>query len=152
MGNMRTIYPGDIQYMSAGTGVFHSELNLGEEELRLLQIWIKPNEMEVEPNYGDYRFQRSEQTNKWLHLVSNNGGDGVCHIHQDMNIFATTTDFETNFEIATNRQGYLVLVKGNAVINGVELNTGDAMEVIEEDIALIPNESCEFLMFEMDKK
>lgn len=152
MGNKSTIYPGDIQYMSAGSGIFHSETNDGSKELRLLQIWIIPNELEVEPNYGDYRFERSEQTNKWLHLVSNNGGSGVCHIHQDMNIYATTTDEETTFEVNTNRQGYLVLVKGQATINGIELNKGDAMEIIEEDITLLPSGSCEFVMFEMEKK
>lgn len=77
MGNKNTITRGHVQFMSAGSGVYHSEHNFGKEILRLLQIWIFPDKQGYKPSYGDYRFNWDDRHNKWLHMVS-----GKTEMHQ----------------------------------------------------------------------
>lgn len=75
MNNQRELTRGQVQYMSAGTGITHSEYNLTEGISRFLQIWILPDKKGYQPNYGDYRFDWADRENKWLHIVSGEGGD-----------------------------------------------------------------------------
>lgn len=154
MGNAHELSRGEVQYMSAGTGVYHSEYNLGDEELRLLQIWIFPDKKDYEPNYGENKFNWSDRENKWLHMVSSTQGNAPIKIHQDVNIYSIYLDKgnEEGLKIGENRQAYLVQIEGNSIINNVELNEKDALEIIEENIQIEAKESSHFLVIEMKKE
>lgn len=153
MGNRNTITRGHVQYMSAGTGVFHSEHNLGEKTLRFLQIWIFPDQAGYEPNYGDYRFNWDDRHNKLLHMVSGKSGNAPIKINQDVSIYALELDEEKeiDFPVKEGRQAYLVQVEGNSFINTIELDTRDAMEIVEEDIKIKAKQKSHFVILEMMK-
>jgi len=154
MGNKSTITRGHIQYMSAGTGVYHSEHNFGEDILRLLQIWIFPNKKGYIPNYGDYRFNWDDRHNEWLHMVSSKDGNAPIKINQDMNIYSLELekDKEIDFQVKEGRQAYLVQIEGNSIINNIELTNRDGMEIVEEDILIKAKETSHILILEMNKQ
>ncbi len=153
MGNKNTVTRGHVQYMSAGTGVFHSEHNLGNETLRFLQIWILPDRAGYEPNYGDYQFNWEDRHNQWLHMVSSKKGDAPIKINQDANIYSLELEAgkEISFPVSAERQAYLVQIEGSSTINDLSLNTRDAMEIVEEDIQIKANETSHLLLIEMKK-
>ncbi|MFT8343126.1 pirin family protein [Clostridium beijerinckii] len=154
MGNKNAITRGHVQYMSAGTGVYHSEHNLGKDELRFLQIWIFPDKEDYKPNYGDYRFDWSDRQNKWLHMVSSRNGNAPIKINQDINVYSLELDKgkEINFQVNEGRQAYLVQIEGGAIINDIELNNRDGMEIVEEDILIKAKETSHILILEMKKE
>ncbi len=154
MGNKNAITRGHVQYMSAGTGVYHSEHNLGKDELRFLQIWIFPDKEDYKPNYGDYRFDWSDRENKWLHMVSSKNGNAPIKINQDINAYSLELDKgkEINFQVNEGRQAYLVQIEGGAIINDIELNNRDGMEIVEEDILIKAKETSHILILEMKKE
>jgi len=154
MGNKNTITRGHVQYMSAGTGVYHSEHNLGKDRLRLLQIWIFPDKQGYKPNYGDYRFNWDDRKNKWLHMVSSKDGDAQIKINQDANIYSLDLDKgkEISFKVNSKRQVYLVQIEGSTIINDVDLNDRDGMEIVEEDILIQAKENAHILILEMKKE
>ena len=129
MGNKSTLKRGDVQYMSAGTGVYHSEHNLGEKIARFLQIWILPDKNGHKPNYGEYRFEWNARKNKWLHMVSSNEGHAIVKVNQDVNIFALELEEnnEIDYSVEVGRQAYLVQIEGKSKINGITLNERDAV-------------------------
>lgn len=151
MGNKNTISRGHVQYMSAGTGVFHSEHNLGKEILRFLQIWILPDKKDYTPAYGDYLFHWEERNNKWLHLVSSKTGQAPITINQDVNIYAVALEanHSISFTVEKNRQAYLVIIEGQVVVNNIELDTKDALEITEESITITVNQQAHLLLLEM---
>lgn len=153
MGNKRAITRGEVQYMSAGTGVFHSEMNEGDKKVRLLQIWILPDAKNHTPNYGDFKFKWDERKNKFLHMVSGPNGDAPVKIHQDANIYSIFLDEGKNakFEVATDRQVYLVQIEGTSEINSIELNNGDALESVSESLDITAKTDSHLLLIEMRK-
>lgn len=153
MGNKSTITRGHVQYMSAGTGVYHSEQNLADQPLRFLQIWIIPDKTGYTPSYGDYRFEWNDRHNQWLHMVSSKAGDAPIKINQDMNVYALELekDKEISFLVAAGRQAYMVQVEGRSAVNGVELGTRDALEIVEEDIQIKASETTHVVILEMKK-
>ncbi|NLJ19399.1 pirin family protein [Globicatella sulfidifaciens] len=154
MGNKNTISRGHVQYMSAGTGVFHSEHNLGEDELRFLQIWIFPDQKGYQPNYGDYRFDWKDRKNKWLHMVSSKDGNAPIKINQDVNIYSLELEKgnEIDFAVNKDRQAYLVQIEGNSFINDIQLNEKDGMEIVEEMLSIKTQETSHILVIEMNKE
>lgn len=154
MGNKNTISRGHVQYMSAGTGVYHSEHNLGDSTARLLQIWIIPDKKGYKPAYGDYRFNWDDRKNKWLNIVSSKDGDAAIKINQDANFYVVELDEgkEINFQVGSNRQAYLVQIEGNSTINNLELNERDALEIVEEDILIKADKKSHVLVIEMKKQ
>ncbi|MDV4149278.1 pirin family protein [Clostridium sp. AL.422] len=154
MGNKNTVYRGHVQYMSAGTGVYHSEQNLGDETTRILQIWIIPDKKGYKPAYGDYRYNEEDRKNKWLNIVSSNDGDAPVRINQDANFYVVELDEgkEIDFKVESNRQAYLVQIEGDSTINNVELNERDALEIVEEDIKIKANKKSHILVIEMKKQ
>jgi redox-sensitive bicupin YhaK (pirin superfamily) len=154
MGNKNTITRGHVQYMSAGTGVYHSEHNLGKDTLRSLQIWILPDKKGHTPSYGDYRFNWEDRHNKLLHMVSSKNGNAQIKINQDMNIYSLELEKDKELELKVNkgRQAYLVQIEGNSVINNIELADRDAMGIIEEDILIKAKETSHILILEMNKQ
>lgn len=154
MGHKNTIYRGEVQYMSAGTGVYHSEHNLGDETARLLQIWVVPDRKDYKPAYGDYRFQWKDRKNKWLNIVSSKEGYAPIKINQDANFYVVELDEgkEIDFQVDSNRQAYLVQIEGNSIINDVELDEKDALEIIEENIKIKSKKKSHILVIEMKKQ
>jgi len=153
MGNKSTISRGHVQYMSAGTGVLHSEYNNGENTLRFLQIWIVPDQTGYEPSYGDTRFNWDDRTNKWIHMVSSKTGEAPIKINQDMNVFALELDKdkEISFSVNKGRQAYMVQIEGSSAVNDIALSPRDAIEIVEEEIQIKANEHAHVLILEMKK-
>lgn len=154
MGNKNTISRGHAQYMSAGTGVYHSEHNFGKDTLRLLQIWILPDNKDYKPDYGDYKFNWNDRRNKWFHIVSDKNGSAPIKINQDMNIYALELEEgkDIDFKVNKERQAYLVQIEGNSLINEIELNESDGMEIVEEDILIKAKKTSHILILEMNKQ
>lgn len=151
MGHEETIYRGQIQYMSAGKGVYHSEYNHGDIPVRLFQIWIYPDDKNYEPQYGDHRFKWEDRVNKWLHLV----GEGApIKMHQDVNFYVTYLEpgKEIIFDVKDDRQAYVVQIEKTSTINGVKLLEQDALEVVEEKLHITTDEGSHLLIIEMEKE
>ncbi|KMT22491.1 pirin family protein [Clostridium cylindrosporum] len=153
LGYKRTLSRGNVQYMGAGTGVNHSEYNLSNESVRLLQIWIYPDIEEREPDYGDFRFDPNDRKNKWLHIVSSKEGDAPVKINQDVNFYVLELDenLEINFNLGEGRQAYLVQIEGTSIINQIDLKPKDALEIIEDSINIKSTKPSHFIIIEMKK-
>lgn len=154
MDNQRTLTRGQVQYMSAGTGITHSEHNRGDALLRLLQIWILPNKKGYTPNYGDVLFPWEDRVGKWLHMVCGDASapnKAPIQIHADVNIYAASlADGESlDFKVEQGRQAYLVLIEGEAAIAGHTLQARDALEIVEQDIAVHAKGQAHVLLLEM---
>ena len=159
MANKETLKSGEVQYMSAGKGVMHSEKNESSKDMRLLQIWIIPPEKSLASLYGSHRFTENEKHNKLLNIVSSQKGNAKIKIYQDVNIFVSKLDENKSIKIsmentstssATARQIYFVQIEGSSDINGIELNHGDAMEITKEDLLSITAlTNSHFLFIEM---
>ena len=151
MGNRNTLSRGHVQYMSAGTGVLHSEHNRGDTTLRFLQIWIFPDERGHTPAYGDHRFDWDARRNRWLTLVSGPDGDAPIRLHQDVRISALELEAgrEVPLRVAPGRQAYLVQIEGSSTVGGVELGERDGLEIVAEDVTLAAREISHVLVIEM---
>ena len=155
MGNSETLKRGEVQYLSAGDGIYHSEHNFHKTlDLRLLQIWIIPPKQGLPRLYGSKRFDEIDRKNKLLNIVSSQEGSADIKIYQDINIYVS--ELETNksleFEIKENRQVYFVQIEGSSQINDIILNYGDAMEIVDiEKLEIKALENSHFLFIEMKK-
>ncbi len=154
MGNSETLKRGEVQYLSAGDGIYHSEHNLHKsEDLRLLQIWISPPFTGLPRLYGSHQYKKEERQNRLLNIVSSQNGDSKIKIYQDINIFVSELDKELDYKIQKDRQVYFVQIEGSSNINGTLLENGDAMEIVDEDILTIkPITKSHILFIEMQKK
>ncbi|MGE4382205.1 MAG: pirin family protein [Arcobacter sp.] len=154
MGNSETLKRGEVQYLSAGDGIYHSEHNLHKsEDLRLLQIWIIPPFAGLPRLYGSHQYKEEERQNRLLKIVSSQNGDSKIKIYQDINIFVSELDKVLDFKIQKDRQVYFVQIEGSSNINGTLLENGDAMEIVDEDILTIkPITKSHILFIEMQKK
>jgi redox-sensitive bicupin YhaK (pirin superfamily) len=120
---------GDVQCMTAGTGVLHSEYNASNiDKVHLLQIWIFPDKKLLEPSYSVKNFTDALKTDRWCLIVSNDGREGSLKIHQDISLFATILHANKSLEyvLPKNRSGYIQVAKGEVEINGQRLMAGDA--------------------------
>jgi redox-sensitive bicupin YhaK (pirin superfamily) len=154
MGNERTLTRGQVQYMSAGTGVLHSEYNHGQTPLRFLQIWIFPDQSGYSPNYGDFRFAWEDRADRWLPIATgcaNGLNPAPIKIHADINMYAAALSKGRSlpFEIAPTRQAYLVLIEGGLVVGEVRAAMRDALEITGEDIVVAASEHSHVLIIEM---
>lgn len=154
MGNRQTLERGQVQYMSAGTGVLHSEHNLGADTARFLQIWILPDQKGHTPQYGDFRFEWHERVGKWMHAVSGMEGSAPIKIHQDINVYFSEIEKGSilNFDVASGRQAYYVQIEGEVEIGEVKLNERDALEIVEEAIVINAKETSHMMIIEMKKE
>jgi redox-sensitive bicupin YhaK (pirin superfamily) len=154
MGNEQALTRGQVQYMSAGTGVWHSEHNRGTVPLRFFQIWIFADENGYEPNYGDFRFKWEDRINQWLPLASsvdNAESQAPIKIHQDINAYATLLEAgkTLSFEVKPDRQAYLVVAEGKVRVEGIGLHARDALEIRSQDISLESLEDAHIVVIEM---
>ena len=155
MGNSETLKRGEVQYLSAGDGIYHSEHNVHKsEDLRLLQIWIIPPFAGLPRLYGSKRYEEKDRINKFLNIVSSQEGNADIKIYQDINIYVSELEIDKSldFEIKENRQVYFVQIEGSSNINEITLNAGDAMEIVDiEKIEIKALENSHFLFIEMAK-
>ena len=153
MGNVKGIPPGDVQRMSAGTGVQHSEFNHAPgQSTHFLQIWIEPNVTGIPPSYEQKTFTQQEKRGKLRLVASNDGALGSIKVHADAKIYAGLLDgSETaSLELSPRRKIYVQLVKGNLEVNGQKLSTGDAaMMEGESSLQLGKGENAEVLVFDL---
>jgi hypothetical protein len=153
MGNVKAIPPGDVQRMSAGTGVQHSEFNHAPNETtHLLQIWIEPNVMGVKPSYEQTTFADSAKQGRLCLVASNDGAQGSVTIHADARLYAGLFDAgqTATLELAAGRKAYVHLVRGALSVNGVALHTGDAALLADEfQVVLTEAQDAEVLVFDL---
>ena len=155
MGNSETLKRGEVQYLSAGDGIYHSEHNWHKTlDLRLLQIWIIPPKQGLPRLYGSKRFEEIDRKNKLLNIVSSQEGSADIKIYQDINIFVSELEANKtiNFDIKKDRQVYFVQIEGSSQINDIILNNGDALEIVDvEKLEIKALENSHFLFIEMKK-
>jgi quercetin 2,3-dioxygenase len=138
MGNGSVIVPGDVQYMSAGTGVRHSEFNGSQTEpVHFVQIWIMPEGEGLPPRYGEKRFDEAAKKNRLRLVASRAGGDGSIAIRQDVNLYASVLDpkASVSLELPAGRHLWVQVLRGGVEVTGsksVTLGTGDALAASEE--------------------
>lgn len=149
MGNIYVVPAGDVQRMSAGTGVTHSEYNHSkEQDVNFLQIWIKPKSKGIEPGYEQ---QTIEQRGQLTPLVTPNGADDSLSMHQDASIYQLVLSKGESIELATNdRLGYLHLVSGSVEVNGQFFSAGDAFGIeSEQKLDVVASEDLKALWFDL---
>ena len=153
MGNIKGIPPGDIQRMSAGTGVTHSEFNHAKDQTtHLLQIWIEPNVLEIEPGYEQKTIPLSDKQGKLRLVASPDGADGSVKIFADAKVYAGLFDGlqSAQLQLDPKRKAYVHLIQGSLVINGQNLSGGDALLIQDESHLEIANgKSAEVLVFDL---
>jgi len=154
MGNGTTILPNEVQRMSAGTGVLHSEYSSPTDETHLLQIWILPEEENLTPSYEQTYFPPEEKKGKLKLVASRGGDDGSVRIHQDVKLYSSllAKDEAVEHELAENRHAWMQIVKGALELNGETLNAGDGAAVSDETLLKIKSlsDETEFLLFDLN--
>ena len=153
LGNVKAIPPGDVQRMSAGSGVQHSEFNHAPDDTtHLLQIWIEPNVKGVKPSYEQTTFADSAKQGRLCLVASPDGAQGSVTLHADARLYAGLFDAGQTaaLELATGRKAYVHLVRGALKVNGVALHTGDAALLADEQqVALTEAQEAEVLVFDL---
>jgi len=153
MGNGTVIPAGEVQRMTAGTGVQHSEFNHSHDtELHLLQIWIFPEKNGLEPGYEQKPFSREDKLNRLRLIGSQDGRDGSITIHQDIDLYASVLEKgrEVSHEPQGNRKVFVQVVDGNLSVNDEALAAGDGAELTHEQfISISASADAEFLLFDM---
>ncbi len=153
MGNSSVIRAGEIQRMSAGTGVTHSEFNpSAEEPVHFLQIWLTPEQKGGAPGYEQREFAEDERRGRLRLIASKAGREGSVAVRQDAEVYSGILGAgdETIHEIRAGRSAWVQVVKGSVKLNGVELKAGDGAAVSgEERLSIIPDEASEVLLFDL---
>jgi redox-sensitive bicupin YhaK (pirin superfamily) len=153
MGNGSTIRPGDVQRMTAGTGVRHSEFNPSPKNpVHFLQIWIQPNATGIEPSYEEKHFAESEKRGRLRLIASPDAAAGSVLIHQDAKLYAGLFDGNESatLELQRGRRGYIHVARGEVRVNGSELSTGDALKLTDVSTVTIQDgKRAEVLVFDL---
>ena len=152
-GTSSVIRPGDVQRMSAGRGVQHSEFNGSQSEpVHFLQIWIQPNVRGVEPSYEQKHYNDAEKRGRLRLVASPDGADDSVHIHQDARVYAGRFDGAERAELALapRRRAYVHVARGRVSVNGEALAAGDAIKLTEVDAVQVANgDGAEVLVFDL---
>ncbi|HQS60970.1 MAG TPA: pirin family protein [Polynucleobacter sp.] len=153
LGNIKGIPPGDIQRMSAGTGVTHSEFNHTKDQTtHFLQIWIEPNTLEITPSYEQKSITESDKRGRLCLLASSEGGGNAVKIHADAKMYGGLFhgNESSHLELDPRRKAYAHLVKGEININGAVLHAGDALLIEDEKLLQISQgKNAELLVFDL---
>lgn len=153
MGNGSVIRPGEVQRMSAGTGITHSEFNhSGSELVHFLQIWILPNQEGVKPSYEQKVFANEDKLNGLQLIASQDGRKGSVTIHQDVNLYASIIEQnnEVVYHVPAGRHAWLQVARGSVELNGNRLDSGDGVAVSDEDyLTIIGKVKAEVLVFDL---
>lgn len=153
MGTGAVIQPGDVQMMSAGSGVLHSEYNASDEApVHFLQIWILPDRKGVTPRYQQRHFAPAEKRGRLRLIISPDGAEGSLSVYQDARVYAGLLDGDEtqHFELPANRFAYLHVARGALEVNGQRLAAGDAVKLRDtRNIVLAKGEQAEVLLFDL---
>ncbi|HEY9802590.1 MAG TPA: pirin family protein [Leptolyngbyaceae cyanobacterium] len=153
LGTGSVIRPGDVQIMSAGTGIQHSEFNHSSTEpLHLLQIWILPDEKGLAPRYEQKAFTPAEKRGQLRLVAAKDGRDGAVTIHQDVDIYASVLEpgDVVNYRVKGDRYAWLQIAQGVATLNGEQLRAGDGVQINGEEQLQISTEiGTELLLFDL---
>ena len=153
MGTGSVINPGDVQMMSAGTGITHSEFNGSKEDLvHFLQIWIKPNRIGVKPRYQQKYFSGEEKRGRCRLIISPDGMDGSLGVYQDTRVYAGLFDGDEtdSLSLPPNRHAYVHVARGSLKVNGTELFAGDGARVKQESVlSFSEGRQAEVLAFDL---
>ena len=153
MGNGETVRPNEVQRMTAGTGVLHSEYSSPTDETHLLQIWILPEKSGLTPSYEQKVFPRVAKQGK-LKLIASRGGDGdSVHINQDVKLYSSILKAgeEVSYDLTEQRYAWIQLISGSLEVNGEKLEAGDGAAISSEPVLTIKSfkDDSEFLLFDM---
>lgn len=154
MGNGSTIVPGDVQYMSAGTGVLHSEFNASaKERVHFVQIWILPDRAGYAPRYGQIRVEKVDKTGLLRLVASPDGAEGSLAIRQDVKLYASVLEpgTETSFTLPKGRHLWVQALRGSVEVNGHALSAGDGLAASDETAFTFKSSKgeAEFLVFDL---
>ena len=153
MGNGETVRPHEVQRMTAGTGVLHSEYSSETDKTHLLQIWILPEKDRLTPSYEQKQFPAEEKQGKLKLVASRGGDDGSVHINQDVKMYSSILDQgdEVSLELNENRYAWVQLISGSLDVNGETLKPGDGAAISEETVLNFRalESKTEFLVLDM---
>ena len=153
MGNVKGIPPGDVQRMSAGAGVMHSEFNHSDEQTtQFLQIWIQPNVTGIAPGYEQKTVPAADKRGRLRLMASPDGAQGAVTIHADASLYAGLFDGAERAELALDpaRKAYVHLIRGALEVNGLRLDAGDALKIAgERSLVLANGADAEVLVFDL---
>lgn len=153
MGNTSVIKAGDVQRMTAGSGVVHSEVNASSTKpAHLLQIWILPAALGLTPSYEEKHFSSAQKLNQWCLIAAPDHTGMAIKIHQDVSVYATLLDANQalNYSLRSERSAYIQVANGNIVVNGANLLTGDALMLNgDAEISIQANAQSELLLFDL---
>jgi redox-sensitive bicupin YhaK (pirin superfamily) len=153
LGNGSVIKAGDVQRMTAGTGIVHSEFNASSTEpAHLLQIWLLPERNNIDPGYEEKHFDTAEKQGRWRLIASHDGREGSLLIHQDIALYATVLakGERVSYDMSAGRSLYFQVVRGSVDLNGETLVAGDAAKVdMQQAIAIQVLEPAELLLFDL---
>lgn len=153
LGTGSVIRPGEIQRMTAGTGIRHSEYNhSADEAVHLLQIWILPEQENLEPSYEQKTTGLTEHPNEFCLIASRDGRQGSVTVHQDMNLYAGLIEPGQTItqSLDSKRYGWLQMARGDAMLNGLPLREGDGVAIAEEtELTLSSENGAEVLLFDL---
>ena len=139
LGNQGRTEAGDVQVMSAGTGIRHAEYNMEDETTRIFQLWIQPNKRGEAPSWGAKPFPKGDRSGRFVALASGLGDEGALPIRTEARVLGATLKAgeETTYELGPGRHGYLVPATGKVEINGVTLDTRDGAAIKDEPVLRI---------------
>jgi quercetin 2,3-dioxygenase len=153
MGNGSIIRPGDVQRMTAGTGVRHSEKNASnEEQVHLLQIWILPDTVGLEPGYEQKAFADDERRGRLRLIASDDGRDGSVTVHQDVSVFASILGAgeRVKHDMDQTRHGWIQIARGEISVNGQRAGQGDGASASgESSLEILAEQPSEILLFDL---
>jgi redox-sensitive bicupin YhaK (pirin superfamily) len=153
MGNGSVMRVGDIQRMSAGTGVQHSEFNASDEDpVRFLQVWIEPSSAGLEPSYDQLYFVPEERADRLQLVASGRSDERALHLHQDVELYRSTLSAGAvvGYELAPGRLGWLQVARGALTVNGQAMTQGDGLALTGSlALRIEGNTEAEFLLFDM---
>lgn len=155
IGTGSVIRPGDVQRMSAGAGIHHSEYNHSKEDpVHFLQIWIEPQELGVEPSYEQKNFPETEKRGRLRLVGSTDGRDGSVRIGQDVSLYSGLFDGDesASFELGADRTAWIQVARGSVTVGGEALAQGDAAAIEDTDTVTIQNgDDAEVLVFDLPR-
>ncbi|MGL4618494.1 pirin family protein [Chroococcidiopsis sp.] len=153
IGNGAIVRPGEVQRMSAGTGIMHSEFNSSATEpVHLLQIWILPDRQGLEPSYEQKAFSVAERQGKLRLIAAKDGRDGAVTIHQDVNLYSAILQPQdrVTYQLQPNRYAWLQVARGAVTLNGHSLNAGDGVATSGAELLKISSDrDAEILLFDL---
>jgi quercetin 2,3-dioxygenase len=153
-GGGGVLIPGDVQHMTAGSGVRHSEFNNTKSPARILQVWILPEKRGLAPSYEQTYYTEEERTNSLRLVAAGDPKDGSLKVHQDIRLFASLLEKgkELTYDLDQNRYGWIQVAKGSVTLNGKVLKAGDGASISNEsklEIAGTSEDRAEFLLFDL---